>query len=121
MVDVEVLQEGQSSLVGVEVLPEVPLPMAGQKNEITEIKQNMANLDIQLKQSIANVDTQLKASVTAMQKHMLMMMENMQEISDWLLAKPPPQHEHPPHEETPVANPNLAALLAKISKLEEFV
>ncbi|KAI8572317.1 hypothetical protein RHMOL_Rhmol01G0188400 [Rhododendron molle] len=55
-----------------------------------------------------------------MQKDMIMMVENMQEISNKLQTKRAP-HSEQPKEETPATNPNLVALLAKIYKLEESI
>ncbi|KAI8547350.1 hypothetical protein RHMOL_Rhmol07G0188700 [Rhododendron molle] len=51
---------------------------------------------------------------------MIMMVETIQEISDNLQTRPPPQSEQV-KEEVPVVDLNLAALIAIIRKLEESV
>lgn len=77
----------------------------------------MAAMDAQFKESIAGIDAQLRASVASTQKGMLMIMETMQEMSDKLQTK----LSEPPKEELPALDPRLAALVAKMGKLEQSV
>ncbi|KAI8530272.1 hypothetical protein RHMOL_Rhmol11G0043600 [Rhododendron molle] len=101
--------------------PVVISKMVGQRNEIGEIRQTMVDLEDQLMQSITNIDGQLKLVVADVQKNMTMMFESIQEISDRLPAKSTPNPESSLARDTPIANPQVAELIAKINKLEESI